>query len=267
MKRVFILLAVVTICHSIIFGQKKYVMVIEKTDGTEIATNVEDIVRTYFRERTEESGDNSGGSGTVGDETTNAYHTCPDSNHPHMIDLGLPSGTKWACCNVGASAPEQYGNYYAWGETSPKSVYNWDTYQYGYYNYDGNYSHLVYIGSAIAGTRYDAATANWGAPWRMPSLTQIEELLNKCSSTRSTQNGVKGRKFVGPNGGTIFLPAAGYRWGSDLSYAGSRGYYWSSSLYEGLPGIAFACYLYFYSYSADWNNDGRSCGRSVRPVR
>ena len=191
--------------------------------------------------------------------------SCPDANHPHMIDLGLPSGTQWACCNVGASAPEQYGNYYAWGETSPKSVYNWDTYLYGYYNFDGDYSHLVNIGSDIAGTGYDAATANWGNPWRMPSLTQILELLNSCTSTWTSQNGVNGRKFVGPNGGTIFLPAAGYRWRSELGSAGSYGYYWSSSLRESYPDGA--CGLYFYSGSARWSDDDRGTGRTVRPVR
>ena len=110
MKRFFILLAVAAIFQTIAFGQKKYEMVIEKTDGSETVINVEDIVRTYFRERT---------------NTNVSYTTCPDNNHPHMIDLGLPSGTKWACCNVGASAPEDYGNYYAWGETQPKSVYNY----------------------------------------------------------------------------------------------------------------------------------------------
>ena len=186
--------------------------------------------------------------------------TCPDGNHPHMIDLGLPSGTKWACCNVGASAPEEYGNYYAWGEIQPKNVYNRDTYQY-YQN--GNY---VNIGSDIAGTQYDAATANWGAPWRMPSLTQINELLNNCTSTWTTQNGVNGRKFTGPNGGTIFLPAAGSRWFSDLSSAGSYGYYWSSALYESNPYCAYL--LVFYSDNAHWNYKyDRFNGHSVRPVR
>ena len=242
------LLAIISLVQIGSFGQKKYEMVIEKTDGTETVINVEDIVRTYFREK-------DGG-----------YTTCPDGNHPHMIDLGLPSGTLWACCNVGASAPEEYGNYYAWGETSPKSVYNWDTYQYGYYGYNEDYSHLVNIGSDIAGTQYDAATANWGAPWRMPSLTQIQELLNNCTSTWTTQNGVNGRKFTGPNGGTIFLPAAGYRWDSDLNNAGSHGYYWSSALYESRPSHAFS--LYFYSDHASWSSYRfRSRGLSVRPAR
>ena len=184
--------------------------------------------------------------------------TCPDGNHPHMIDLGLPSGTLWACCNVGASAPEQYGNYYAWGETSPKSIYIWDTYQYG-----SPYDDYVYIGSDIAGTGYDAATANWGSPWRMPSLDQVKELLS-CSSVWTTQNGVNGRKFTGPNGGTIFLPAAGDRWNGELVTAGSDGGYWSSTLAE----LFYACGLQFHSGNAHWNDRyERFIGLSVRPVR
>ena len=191
--------------------------------------------------------------------------SCPDDRHPHMIDLGLPSGTKWACCNVGASTPEGYGNYYAWGETTPKSVYNWDTYQYGYYNYDDNFSHLVNIGSDIAGTAYDAAIVNWGAPWRMPSLVQIQELLSNCTSTGTTQNGVNGRKFTGPNGGTVFLPAAGYRLNADLYSAGAGGYYWSSTLVGSRP--FNACRLYFRPGSAKWDFYLRDCGFTLRPVR
>jgi len=186
--------------------------------------------------------------------------TCPDANHPHMIDLGLPSGTKWACCNVGASAPEGYGNYYTWGETQPKSVYNWDTYQYG-----SSGDNVVNIGSDIAGTQYDAATANWGVPWRMPSKAQIQELLNNCSSTWTTQNGVNGRKFTGPNGGTIFLPAAGSRWGDELGSLGSWGDYWSSTLNEGNPNYAYG--LGFDSDGAYCYDYGRNYGHSVRPVR
>ena len=198
--------------------------------------------------------------------------TCPDSNHPHMIDLGLPSGTLWACCNVGANVPEQYGNYYAWGETQPKSVYNEVT--YSYYtgqdtNGDGwieeNFS-VVNIGSDIAGTSYDAATANWGAPWQMPSLAQCQELINNCSSTWTTQNGVIGRKFTGPNGGTIFLPAAGGRWGGAIMGSNSSaGYYWSSTLYESDP--YRARHLYILSSVAYMDHFRRGSGQSVRPVR
>lgn len=185
---------------------------------------------------------------------------CPDSNHPHAIDLGLPSGTKWACCNVGASSPEGYGGYYAWGETSTKSVYNGDTYQY-YQN-----GSFVNIGSDIAGTSYDAATANWGASWCMPSQAQIRELQDNCSSERTQQNGVNGLLFTGPNGNSVFLPAAGYRRGGELGYEGNVGYYWSSTLREGDP--YGACYFDFVSGNTYWNyGSGRHGGRTVRPVR
>ena len=190
------------------------------------------------------------------------YQTCPDSKHPHMIDLGLPSGTLWACCNVGASSPEQYGIYYAWGEISPKSDYTFENYAY----YNSSTGDYINIGSDIGGTSYDAATANWGAPWRMPSLEQCKELVNNCTSEWTTQNGVYGRKFTGSNGSTIFLPAAGGRWSGESGRVGSWGYYWSSSLYESGPYYAFN--LRFDSEGAGWYNFYyRYGGRSVRPVR
>ncbi len=186
---------------------------------------------------------------------------CPDDHHPHMIDLGLPSGTMWACCNVGASKPDGYGNYYAWGETSPKSVYNWDTYQHG------SVWDIVNIGSDIAGTSYDAATANWGAPWCMPSKEQFQELVNNCTSVWITENGVNGRKLTGPNGGTIFLPAAGSRSADELDGTGSLGLWWSSTLHESNQNIAW--HLYFHSgglFTYEYFNF-RYLGLSVRPVR
>ena len=187
--------------------------------------------------------------------------SCPDEHHPHLIDLGLPSGTKWACCNVGASAPEQYGGYFAWGETIPKSYFHWDNYSY----YDSNTGDYIYIGSDISGTRYDAATANWGSPWVMPSREQMDELLNNCTSEWTTENGVNGRRFTGPNGASIFLPASGYRWYGDLSYAGSYGYCWSSSLGESDTNNAYE--LYFRSGVVGTGRDDRLSGLSVRPVR
>ena len=188
-----------------------------------------------------------------------AYTSCPDSHHPHLIDLGLPSGTKWACCNVGASKPEDYGGYFAWGEITEKSTYTSDNYLDGKgTSYD--------IGKDIAGTQYDAATANWGSPWVMPSLDQMNELKNNCTSEWTTENGVNGRRFTGSNGASIFLPAAGCRWGDELHYAGSYGYCWSSTLSESNTNVAW--YLYFYSGNVSTSNYyGRFRGRSVRPVR
>ena len=202
----------------------------------------------------------------IGSDKPTAYLTCPDANHPHLIDLGLPSGTLWACCNVGASAPEDYGGYYAWGEVNRKDEYTWDTYEYGYYNDDNDFSHLVSIGTDIAGTKYDAATANWGASWKMPSLTQMQELKNNTTSKFETQNGIQGLLLTASNGGKLFIPAAGYHW-NGFKEAGSMGAYWSSTLFETRTSNAYQ----FGFYSA-WNYSGtdttfRLVGNAVRPVQ
>ena len=97
--------------------------------------------------------------------------------HPHMIDLGLPSGTKWACCNVGAIKPEDYGDFYAWGETEIKSYYYWNT----YINCSGSLETCHFIGNDISCTKYDVAHVKWGGTWVMPSEAQLDELLNKCA--------------------------------------------------------------------------------------
>ena len=97
--------------------------------------------------------------------------TCPDANHPHMIDLGLPSGTKWACCNVGATKPEDYGGYYAWGETETKYDYSWVTYSHC----DRSQSTCYNLGSSICGTKYDVAHVKWGGNCQMPTYDQCVE--------------------------------------------------------------------------------------------
>ena len=176
------------------------------------------------------------------------------------MDLGLPSGTKWATCNVGASKPEEYGGYYAWGETEEKEVYSQDAYMY-YKN--GEY---VNLGSDISGTKYDVAHVKWGGNWCMPTKDDIKELLDNCTSEWTTLNGVNGRKFTSNiNGNSIFLPAAGYRWLGDLGYAGENGYYWSSTQNPDYSDGAY--YLYFYSGNARWRYYlDRFSGQSVRPV-
>ena len=174
------------------------------------------------------------------------------------VDLGLPSGTKWASCNVGASKPEEYGGYYAWGETEEKETYNSSTYKY-YQN--GSY---VSLGSDISGTEYDVAHVKWGGNWCMPTLDDIKELLDNCTSEWTTFNGVNGRRFTGPNGNSIFLPAAGYRSFGYLNLAGSDGDYWSSTQNPDYSTNAYG--LYFNSGYADWLNDYRDYGHGVRPV-
>ena len=175
------------------------------------------------------------------------------------VDLGLPSGTKWANCNVGATKPEEYGGYYAWGETEEKEVYSQDTYMY--YKND----EYVNIGSDISGTEYDVAHVKWGGDWVMPTLDDFYELREYCTYEWTTLNGVNGMKFTSNiNGNSIFLPAAGYRWNGDLDGAGEYGDYWSST--QG-PNPSYGAYgLYFYSGIAYWDSIYRGSGRSVRPV-
>ena len=167
------------------------------------------------------------------------------------VDLGLPRGTKWATCNVGATTPEDYGNYYAWGETTTKTSYNESnsvTYGQQISDFSGN-------------AQYDAARANWGSTWRMPTKAEMEELLNNCTWTWTTQNGV-GYRVTGPNGNSIFLPAAGCRHGSS-GYSG-YGSYWSSTPSE--SDTDRARYLDFDGgyHRVNWIN--RSYGHTVRPV-
>ncbi len=212
--------------------------------------------------------------------TPAVYSTCPDDNHPHLIDLGLPSGTLWACCNVGADKPEAYGGYYAWGETKEKNMYTDVTYQYctgvdfdegdGWYDEYDQYQDLGYD---IAGTEYDVAHVLWGGSWVMPSADQFIELFNS-SSPWTEMNGVKGRFIFGSGFSKIFLPAAGFV--EDLKdddvnyYAKFYGCYWLSSqstsdynLDTGLaPSIVFD-----YTGSLNWwRGSFRWRGFPVRPV-
>ena len=188
----------------------------------------------------------------------------------NAVDLGLLSGTLWADRNVGADAPEAYGDYFAWGETETKDNYAWSTYKWcngsdrTQTKYCTNSSYGTVDNKTVLELEDDAAYVNMGAEWRMPTLTEQIELLDNCTWEWTTQNGVNGRKVTGPNGNSIFLPAAGYRYGSSLSNAGSYGYFWSSSLNESHPYGAYV--LYFYSGSYDWGYYGRYYGRSVRAV-
>lgn len=187
-----------------------------------------------------------------------SYITCPDDNHPHMINLGLPSGTKWACCNVNTNNPENQkptniGSFYAWGETEVKDVYNENQY------------HNNNIGNEIAGTRYDVAYVQWGGEWQMPTIEQCEELMSNCDYEWITKDGVNGGRFTSKvNGASIFLPAAGYKSVRYVYGNGTDGYYWSSSQYPSLTGSAYM--LHINSAGAETDNGVRFAGRPVRPV-
>ena len=169
-------------------------------------------------------------------------------NGHEWVDLGL--SVKWATCNVGASSPSDYGNYYAWGETTTKSSYT--------FNNSRTYNRSV--GDISGNPQYDAATANWGKGWRMPTKAEFEELVDKCDWQ---QGGHGGYKVTGPNGNSIFLPAAGWRTGTSLDYAGDSGRYWSSTPDDDTQGV---CCQYFSSGDRGVFWVRRADGRSVRPV-
>ena len=168
------------------------------------------------------------------------------------VDLGL--SVKWATCNVGAGSPEDYGGYYAWGETETKSSYDEDNCE----------TWEKKIGD-IGGTSRDVAHVKWGGTWRLPTMAEINELRDNCTWTRTTLNGVNGYKVTSEkNGNSIFLPAAGWRRGTSLHHAGEDGYYWGSTPYE--SGTQNAYYLGVFSGNPDWYWHYRYGGRSVRPV-
>lgn len=191
------------------------------------------------------------------------------------IDLGLPSGTKWASCNLGATKPEEYGDYYAWGEITPKENYSWSTYKWcdgtqhsmNKYCYDSNYGKID--NKTVLELTDDAAYISLGSGWRLPTREQQNELRENCDWEWTTYNGVAGMKVKSKkNEAFIFLPAAGYRSGSSTSYAAEYGYYQSASL--DLKNSDDSYYFYFNSGGHYWQDFsttvGRDVGFSVRPV-
>lgn len=235
------------------------------------------------------------------------YSNEPEETEPSTpsevkaVDLGLPSGLKWANMNIGAESPEDYGDYFAWGETTGykdgKRDFSSDTYKYylvtkittpdttdkdgffipgttttttGYTKYvtkkdaSKNGYDGFYDDKAVLEPEDDAAYVNWGGDWRMPTKKEQDELRNGCTWEWAELKGVKGYKVTGPNGNFIFLPAAGCRFNSVLN-AGSGGNYWSSSLYSGYSYDAY--YLCFDSGGWYWSSDDyRYGGHSVRAV-
>ena len=199
-----------------------------------------------------------------GDNTLNGHE---------YVDLGLPSGTLWATCNVGADTPEGCGDYFAWGETEPKASYGTDNYKY--HDSDGMLTkYCVLAGAGIPDNLIflepidDAATANWGDGWCTPSWEQWEELRTKVSSMKwVSQNEMYGWLFTGPNGNTLFLPAAGSRWSDNIGYVGGYGFYWSNQLYwEGSFYSNSTCYAYCDPQWIQRKDGVRWYGMTVRPV-
>ena len=184
------------------------------------------------------------------------------------VDLGL--SVKWASCNVGAAAPEEYGGYYAWGETEEKSDYSWSTYKWSHSpDSQTKYCTSIEFGTVdnktVLAPEDDVAHVQWGGSWRMPTQAELDELHTECTWTWTSINGVSGYSVSG-NGNSIFLPAAGYRNLTDVDNRGSDGYYWSASLYDYYYSSNRAYYLNFYDGRYDCLGYSRDYGFSVRPV-
>lgn len=198
------------------------------------------------------------------------------------VDLGLPSRTLWATCNIGAKSPEEFGDYFAWGETEPKEVYEWSTYKWYKRDYDFNEDRGVtkYCDRVESGYHRfvdrkiqldpedDAAYANWGPNWRMPTMEQMMELINSCTWQWTQRNGVNGQLVTGPNGNTLFLPAAGYHVHDEFHQAGSEGDYWSRTLEPSESLHAFSIFVDTCGLNYEPGIDMRRCsGLTVRAVR
>lgn len=194
-----------------------------------------------------------------------------NSEEHEYVDLGLPSGLKWATCNVGASSPEEYGDYFAWGETEPKEDYSWETYKWckGTKETMTKYCTEISFGTVdkktILELEDDVAHVNWGGNWRMPTDSEILELRENCTWTWTTQNGVNGYRVTGANGKCIFVPAAGYRGEKDSYNVGSIGYYWSNALTKNRTITGSSLYINSENHYTDLY-EIRSHGQSVRPV-
>ena len=242
-----------------------------------------------------ENGENGSNSGNGNVSAVSVFKSGTQDGHDY-VDLGLTSGTRWATANVGASKPQDYGNYYAWGEVTTKSTYAWSTYKYDDYNKLTKYcSKSSYGKDGFTDTKTtldlsdDAAYVNWGGKWRMPTDEQQTELRNECywvwtesyngsnvkgyivyKAKTSSDKGQQISKNGTPSSSYslsdahIFLPAAGYRDFGGLHYAGSYGKYWASSLYADYPYDAWS--VYFDSDGVNYNDDLRYDGQSVRAV-
>lgn len=210
-------------------------------------------------------------------QISNNPNTNSNSHNNHeFVDLGL--SVKWATCNVGASRPEDFGDYFMWGETSTNYEYSWDTYKYCQRDEDKQTKYSTRKKSGYKGfvdnktvleQADDAASVNWGGNWRTPTIQEFRELRNKCDWAWIEMNGVMGykvtSKVLGYEGRFIFLPAAGYFGGSSVGWKGKEGFYWSSNLETDDPENAYGLKFEKKGTNLEWT-DNRCDGRSIRPV-
>lgn len=194
---------------------------------------------------------------------TNGQLTGSVNGHD-WVDLGLPSGLKWATCNVGASVPEEFGDYYSWGEIEPKEEYT----SINSLTYKVSFRKLKKFGivddSGILTKEHDVANVNWGEQWRMPTIEEYGELIDECTWNFASFNGVNGYLVTGPNKKNIFLPAAAFQQGNTIENIGDFGDYWSSTVVTELSGVSYS--LGYSSKSYGRRRYARYAGRTIRPV-
>ena len=216
---------------------------------------------------------NNGGNGNG--QNDSIVDNSGSLNGHDFVDLGLPSGTLWATCNVGAETPEDYGDYFAWGETTSKEIYDWKSYKYGNFineryelnkyctdscwGFDGFVDDLT-----VMEPTDDAALANWGADWRIPTIEEWDEMFQNTTSVWTVQNGVNGWRFTAENGNSLFLSAAGYWWESEFNGA-DLGVYWSVTLNKEFPYRAWGFHFNSSQCHLCGSSD-RNRGQTVRAV-
>ena len=209
-----------------------------------------------------------GTAGYAKGEVTQDNGKTPDG--VEAVDLGL--SVKWANMNVGARKPSGYGTYFAWGETKPKEYYSWNTYAWSRGNSQFLTKYSTTDGRSQLAAVDDAAHANWGGAWRMPTVSEFEELINpdNCTWEWITKDGVNGYKVTGKKtGNSIFLPITGFRFYADVQFRGINGIYWTSSLYTSNPNKAWCLEFNFADIDVHYGNfsSNRFSGRCIRAVQ
>lgn len=230
-------------------GSTPYIYVIK--DGISPDLCVSDGSNDYYMNMDDNFLKGYGHSGYINLPNSTQYEGWKCYKHHDYVDLGLPSGTLWATCNVGAETPEGFGEYYAWGEISTKAVY------YNNYQYTET--------PDVLPLQDDVANVKWGGKWRMPTLAEVKELVSLCTSSYTFINGIKGLTVTSKvNGKSIFFPRTGSYNDGLFYYSDEQGMYWSSTSEDN--SLAYALYFSdFDGFTSHWFN--KYFGFPVRPVR
>lgn len=197
-------------------------------------------------------------------QMTKAKVTTGTINGHEWVDLGLPSGTKWATCNIGATKPEEYGKYYAWAEIETKSRYSWNNCKDCLDNTGDTWKKYKENGLQKISSGDDVAYQTWGQKWRLPTMDEASELYKNCKVTEETVNGINGIRITGPNSNSIFLPYSGFKGEDKILNVGKEGYYWTNELFSEYPYHAWC--MEAFGEHLNLNYKERAKGLTIRPV-